>query len=445
MTKDNIKNNSASAKVAKVSSQIKAATAEAEGKSTAIKVNRGKAENKSAGAKPKNDSAVAVNIQKTKKVSSPKSATKPGAKNPKAGNSRAASKPAGSAKNSAQNSRILNVVELGDGGAVNANSKNSMDGMVRPQTGAEKSMKTQNHDVSAAEKSTEVAQKSQNTQKSKKSGKKKQKKLWIIILAVVLVIGLGAGAVVWALNRNNREMCTVDFESNGGSEVESIQVVCGTKVSQPDDPEKDGFDFREWAYRGKRFDFDKAIDEDIILVAKWDAAEDTETVTISFDSAGGSEVEDIIIKAGTATMAPSDPRREGYSFDGWYFGDEKFSFADPIDEDVTLTAHWTSNQPENSGNNSNNSRPSSNQTNQNSGSQTQQPSTTPDPGNSGNTGGSSGSTDPGDGTGGSGTGDGSGSTNPGGPDTGEGGGSTTPGGDGNVNVPNPDGSAPTQP
>lgn len=37
---------------------------------------------------------------------------------------------------------------------------------------------------------------------------------------------------------------------------------------------------------------------------------------------------------------PEDPEREGYEFLGWYLGDEKFDFSEPIKANMTLEAKW---------------------------------------------------------------------------------------------------------
>lgn len=440
MTKENNKANSASAKVAKVSSQIKAATVEAEEKSTAIKVNTKNA-SKPSTTNPKNSSSVAVKIQKPgAKQTNTKSSAKSNSSRQATGNTKKTSSVKTGANNragattggkksskTAQNSRILSVVEFGDNGRSRAN------------TAADKAIDDATKSADGyPEKAGDTKTKAAHTSKKKSSSKKKN----LIILSIILIIGLIAGVAVWLFNRNNRSMCTVDFESNGGTKVESVEVVCGGKISQPKDPEKDGFDFREWSYRGRKFNFnDSTVSEDMILVAKWDAAEDTETVTIRFDANGGSEVEDIVIKAGTATMAPVDPVRDGYAFDGWYLGNEKFDFSEAINEDVTLVAHWSGGSDSgNNNSNSGDSRPSTPSTSgtQNSGTQQPVPDTPTSGGSTGGTGSGNGSGDSGNtggdsgNTGGNGSGDGGDST-------------TTPGGDNNSNVPNPDDSSQNQP
>ena len=77
-----------------------------------------------------------------------------------------------------------------------------------------------------------------------------------------------------------KEKYTVTFKTNGGSEVANVVVRDGNKIEEPEIPQKDGYVFIGWYLDGEEFDFDKAISEDITLVAKWgtidaDEAEDT--------------------------------------------------------------------------------------------------------------------------------------------------------------------------
>lgn len=76
--------------------------------------------------------------------------------------------------------------------------------------------------------------------------------------------------------------------------------------------------------------------------------------TVTFQSEGGSEVASQI-RANTPAARPADPTKEGYTFIGWYNGEEKWNFADAVTEALTLTAKWQVNQytitfkPENGG------------------------------------------------------------------------------------------------
>ncbi len=60
------------------------------------------------------------------------------------------------------------------------------------------------------------------------------------------------------------------------------------------------------------------------------------TATITFDTAGGSEIASITQECGTAVTPPDDPTRDGFVFAGW---DQQIPETMPY-EDVTITAIW---------------------------------------------------------------------------------------------------------
>ena len=67
------------------------------------------------------------------------------------------------------------------------------------------------------------------------------------------------------------EKVKVTFDSDGGSKVNPIEVEKGKTVNEPSPaPKKDGFKFVEWQKDGKKFDFSKAINEEVELKAKWE-------------------------------------------------------------------------------------------------------------------------------------------------------------------------------
>ncbi len=70
--------------------------------------------------------------------------------------------------------------------------------------------------------------------------------------------------------------------------------------------------------------------------AKWEINQ----YTITFDTAGGSVVTPITQNYGTATTAPADPTKTGYTFAGW---DRAIPATMPA-ENLTITAQWTVNQ-----------------------------------------------------------------------------------------------------
>ena len=65
-----------------------------------------------------------------------------------------------------------------------------------------------------------------------------------------------------------------------------------------------------------------------------------DTHTVTFDSDGGSDVDQQEI-CNTSAIKPSDPKKDGYDFAGWYLGDTQYTFATKITTDITLKAHWS--------------------------------------------------------------------------------------------------------
>ena len=95
-----------------------------------------------------------------------------------------------------------------------------------------------------------------------------------------------------------------------------------------------GYTFGGWNKAdGTAWDYasDKVTDN-ITLYAKWAA----NTYTITFDTAGGSEIAPITQDYGTVITAPEAPTREGYTFTGW---DRDIPTTMPA-ENITITAKW---------------------------------------------------------------------------------------------------------
>ena len=65
-----------------------------------------------------------------------------------------------------------------------------------------------------------------------------------------------------------------------------------------------------------------------------------DTHTVTFDSDGGSDVDQQEI-CNTSAIKPSDPKKDGYDFAGWYLGDTQYTFDTKITTDITLKAHWS--------------------------------------------------------------------------------------------------------
>ena len=130
----------------------------------------------------------------------------------------------------------------------------------------------------------------------------------------------------WAKWEINQYTITVKPE-NGKADI-TITQDYGTPITAPADPTREGYTFIGW---------DREIPEtmpaeNMTVTAQWEI----DRYTITFDTAGGSEIAPITQDYGTHITAPADPTREGYTFIGW---DMEIPTTMPA-ENITLKAKW---------------------------------------------------------------------------------------------------------
>ena len=121
---------------------------------------------------------------------------------------------------------------------------------------------------------------------------------------------------------------TITFDTVGGSEIAPITQDYGTAITVPADPTREGYTFIGW-----EGEFPETMPaHNMTVTAQWKI----NRYTITFDTAGGSEITPITQDYGTAITAPADPTREGYTFMGW---DREIPKTMPA-ENITLKAKW---------------------------------------------------------------------------------------------------------
>ena len=147
------------------------------------------------------------------------------------------------------------------------------------------------------------------------------------------------------------ELCTVTFESNGGTAIATQTVTEGECATEPDTPTKEGYTFEGWYTDSKlrqAYDFSSAVTEDITLYAKWvltckvtffknDGTTDSNYTNCEKDNPFWFPGGDIV-----------GSRNDGYYFLGWatsanatspefYSGD----YYETISEELSFYAVWT--------------------------------------------------------------------------------------------------------
>ena len=158
------------------------------------------------------------------------------------------------------------------------------------------------------------------------------------------------------LEDKEEELQTVEkpaFSPNGGKFTDSVEVsiLCATQgaaIYYTTDGETwneytEPFTITETttvkAYAAK----DGFENSDKVSATFTKVEDTTDEVTVTFDSNGGSKVAKQTIEKGAKAEKPSNPKRSGYTFRGWYEDEDlktKYDFSQPVNEDITLYARW---------------------------------------------------------------------------------------------------------
>lgn len=138
---------------------------------------------------------------------------------------------------------------------------------------------------------------------------------------------------------------TVTYNTMGGEAVEAETVLEGEGIALPAAPVYAGHIFDGWYlsedYSGDRLSGTFTPEGDTTLYAKW-----LKLYTVTFNSNGGSAVEQEEVTEGEALAEPEGPVLEGFVFGGWYDNEElngeALSFPYTPQSSVTLYARWLS-------------------------------------------------------------------------------------------------------
>jgi len=143
----------------------------------------------------------------------------------------------------------------------------------------------------------------------------------------------------------------VEFETNGGSKIDPVNVKKGESVTLLT-PTKTGNTFEGWyvdkALTNKVGGSTYKPEANITLYAKWTENKVVaEEWTLSFESNGGNKINPIKVKKGESASLPT-PTRSGFTFDGWY---TEVALTNKVsgntykpEADTTLYAKWTENK-----------------------------------------------------------------------------------------------------
>lgn len=177
---------------------------------------------------------------------------------------------------------------------------------------------------------------------------KKSKKKKIIVISCIIALIIAIILIWWFFFRK----IEVVLDYNNGMKDETILVRINTTIDKDKiDEKKLGEKFIGWfkvvevkdkkeVLDKNRFDFNTKIKKKLKLNAVY-TGEDSKTITVKFDSMGGTEVDDIILKEGEELKLPENPTKEGYVFSTWKDKNEvPIGDGALLAEDITLYAYW---------------------------------------------------------------------------------------------------------
>ena len=137
-----------------------------------------------------------------------------------------------------------------------------------------------------------------------------------------------------------RNVVTLTFDTDGGSEIKSKSGKYGTELTV-EAPTKDGYTFNSWN-PALPTSFPAA---DTAYKAKW-AIEGDYTITYELYEGTNAESNPVSYNVETATITLAEATKENYVFDGWYT-DENFTEENKVTTiekgstgDITLYAKW---------------------------------------------------------------------------------------------------------
>lgn len=178
--------------------------------------------------------------------------------------------------------------------------------------------------------------------------------------------------------------CSVNFQTNGGSEISAIKGQYGETIARPDNPVREGYHLVGWYTDIDLqipWDFDvDTLQGNMTLYAKWESGdpiveepEDQEEKggfgilllilglgllvvaavlaflllgkkTVKFETRCRAKIKDQKVKKGSLLERPQQPKRPGRTFAGWYYDEdctERWDFeTDTVQESMTLYAKW---------------------------------------------------------------------------------------------------------
>ena len=163
-------------------------------------------------------------------------------------------------------------------------------------------------------------------------------------LAIVSLIVLSVFSLFIAGCSKKTEKYTVTFDSDGGTEIASVQVEKGKKVTKPEDPSKEHYVFGGWYLEDTEWVFESdTVTKNTALTAKWTP----EVYSVTLKNYDGTVLATENVSYGSLPQYSATPEKPSdaqytYAFSKWVDEAGNDANLSNIDKNVTLTATFTS-------------------------------------------------------------------------------------------------------
>ena len=162
-------------------------------------------------------------------------------------------------------------------------------------------------------------------------------------LAIVSLIVLSVFSLFIAGCSKKTEKYAVTFDSDGGTEIASVQVEKGKKITKPEDPSKEHYVFGGWYLEDTEWVFESdTVTKNTALTAKWTP----EVYSVTLKNYDGTVLATENVSYGSMPQYSATPEKPSdaqytYAFSKWVDEAGNDASLSNIDKNVTLTATFT--------------------------------------------------------------------------------------------------------
>ena len=153
-----------------------------------------------------------------------------------------------------------------------------------------------------------------------------------IVILILVLLCVGCNKTYTVTIQTDEESIVVD------------NITKGSLINSLSAPEKIGYTFLFWEYKGEKIEDTAKIKNKMILTPIYQKNIDiNEHYEVTFDSDGGSPVDSQVVRPLDKAVKPEDPTKEGYMFVGWMLNDNIYNFDSKVTQSINLKAKWEEN------------------------------------------------------------------------------------------------------